>query len=216
MMAIVATFSLPAQALEKPEYSVLYEDGKFEYRLYQPYIVAETEMVGMDDSSEASNEGFRRLFDYISGANSAESKVAMTAPVQQSRIDSSEKIAMTAPVQQFETETGWRVGFMLPGKYSMVNAPVPSDDRVYLRLIPARTMAVVRYSGRWTERNLQKQQARLLQRVEADGLTIQSSLESAFYNPPFMPPFMRRNEIMVEVQGLPESLSDALSANASR
>jgi hypothetical protein len=77
-------------------------------------------------------------------------------------------------------------------------------------------MAVVRYSGRWTERNLQKQQARLLQRVEADGLTIQSSLESAFYNPPFMPPFMRRNEIMVEVQGLPESLSDALSANASR
>ena len=127
-MAIVATFSLPAQALEKPEYSVLYEDGKFEYRLYQPYIVAETEMVGMDDSSDAANEGFRRLFDYISGANSAESKVAMTAPVQQSRIDSSEKIAMTAPVQQFETETGWRVGFMLPGKYSMENAPVPSDD----------------------------------------------------------------------------------------
>ena len=87
-ITLVGTESL---ALEKPEYEVLHEDGKIEYRLYNAYVVAETAVKASDGYSGASNEGFRRLFRYITGANSGETDIAMTAPVQMSMPTSGEK-----------------------------------------------------------------------------------------------------------------------------
>jgi transposase len=199
-----------AAGLEQPEYKILSNEAEVEFRQYQAYS-AETVLESTQDFNKAANEGFRRLFDYISGSNSKQSKIAMTAPVQQSRNGGSsgsgekgEKIAMKAPVQQALTADGWRVSFMLPGKYTLQSAPQPSDERVYLRQIPPRLMAVLRYSGRWNEKNIEKYRSRLLAQLQSSGYTVLSEPESAFYNPPFMPPFMRRNEIMVEVAALPE------------
>ena len=64
-------------------------------------------------------------------------------------------------------------------------------------------MAVLRYSGRWTERNLVKYEQRLRERLQEHGIEVMGVTESAAYNPPFTPPFMRRNEIMVKVEGYP-------------
>ena len=83
-------------AIEEPDFSVITQIDGVEYRQYAPYLLAETLIEGENDRNDAANEGFSRLFKYISGANSVQTKIAMTAPVQQTP---SRKIAMTAPVQ---------------------------------------------------------------------------------------------------------------------
>ena len=202
---ILCCITLNTMALEKPDYEILYEDGNIEYRLYEPYLVAQTE-VSMDDNyNSASNEGFRRLFKYITGSNTSEVDIAMTAPVQMSMDGSGQTIDMTAPVQQIENKNFLQVAFMLPSKFDMKNAPIPTDDRVTIKQIPARIMAVIRYSGRWTEKNRSKYEYRLRENLELHAITAISQTETAAYNPPFTPPFMRRNEIMLEVERYPNS-----------
>jgi len=188
-------------SLEQPDYTVLYKEGDIEYRQYEPYLVSETLIKNTGDYSTAGNEGFRRLFRYISGSNEAQAKIAMTAPVAQT--PSNEKIAMTVPVQQVESAEGWRVAFMLPKQYTLETAPVPTDERVQVKAMPGRLMAVIRYSGRWTDSNFSKNQAALLDAVDGDSIDTIGEFQSALYNPPYTPPFMRRNEVMVEVNRVP-------------
>lgn len=190
-----------AMALEKPKYEVLYEDGNIEYRQYQPHLVAETKVTGQGDRNDAANEGFMRLFKYITGANTAQAKIDMTAPVQQAKL--SENIAMTAPVQQARSNDGWRIAFMLPGKFSLTDAPVPDDDRITIYEVPGRVMAVIRYSGRWTNSNVEKNEAILMQHLTDHAISAVGTIETAAYNAPFTPPFMRRNELMLEVASIP-------------
>jgi len=190
-------------ALEKPEYEVLHADGKIEYRLYSGYVVAETAVKASDGYNGASNEGFRRLFKYITGANAVEADIAMTAPVQMSMPASGEKIDMTAPVQTSMKGEELNVAFMLPSQFSFENAPQPTDTRVVIKKMPARVMAVIRYSGRWTEANREKYAFRLQDYLNQNGVVAISGPESAAYNAPFTPPFMRRNEIMFEIEDYP-------------
>ena len=202
---VLCCITLNTMALEKPDYEILYEEGNIEYRLYEPYLVAQTE-VSMDDNyNSASNEGFRRLFKYITGSNTSEVDIAMTAPVQMSMDGSGQKIDMTAPVQQIENKNFLQVAFMLPSKFDVKNAPIPTDERVTIKQIPARIMAVIRYSGRWTEKNRSKYEYRLRENLKLHAITAISQTETAAYNPPFTPPFMRRNEIMLEVERYPDS-----------
>lgn len=188
-------------SLEQPGYSVVFTDGSIEYRQYEPYLVSETVIEQADSYKAAGNEGFRRLFRYISGGNSGNNKIAMTVPVAQTA--SSEKIAMTAPVQQTESAEGWRVAFMLPTQYTLETAPQPNDKRVSIREVPGRLTAVLRYSGRWTERNYAKQQAALLAALGKEAVTPVGEVQSALYNAPYTPPFLRRNEVLVEIDRLP-------------
>jgi hypothetical protein len=196
-----------AMSLEKPKYEVLDMEGDIEYRQYEPYLVAETVIETGEDYKSAGNEGFRRLFRYISGGNQAQTKIAMTAPVQQA--PEGEKIAMTALVQQTGDTDGWRIAFMLPAKYTLENAPRPTDSRVQIRAVPGRLFAVLRYSGRWTERNFTTRSTELLKAIDAERIEPLGEIRSAFYNPPFTPPFMRRNEVMVAVDRLPASAAVA-------
>lgn len=194
-----------AVGLEKPEYEVVFSDDQIEYRLYDPYVVAETSVEIENSYNNASNKGFRRLLNYISGENTISTKIDMTAPVQMSRNSSATEIAMTAPVQSQANGNELLVAFMLPSEYSFGDAPTPNDPRVSLRIVPSRLMAVIRYSGRWTESNRIRYETRLRESLEAANIEILSNAESAAYNPPFTPPFMRRNEIMLEVATYPRS-----------
>lgn len=182
-------------AIEEPAFAVEARDGAFELRAYAPYVVAETRV----DASfeEAGNVAFQCLFRYIGGHNERRQKIAMTAPVTQAR---GEKIAMTAPVAQVAEGSGYRVAFVLPASYGLDTAPTPLDPAVAIRQVPARLVASWRYTGRWTEANYRENEQHLRERLRARGLAARGEPELARYNPPFMPPFLRRNEIWVPVR----------------
>ena len=190
-----------AMSIEKPKYTVVYSDGDVEYRQYEPYLVAETVIAADEGYSDAGNEGFRRLFRYITGANTSQAKIAMTVPVEQGR--TGEKIAMTAPVEQGSSEAGWTVSFMVPSKYSLDSVPKPTDPRIRIRQVSGELRAVLRYSGRWTSKNFAEKSAALSEALAAANVEQLGDAQIALYNAPFTPPFLRRNEIHVRVDRLP-------------
>lgn len=194
--AVVAVLASPtAMAIEEPGYRVIEQDGSFELREYSPYLVAETRVEA--GFTEAGNIAFRRLFAYISGANTAQAKIQMTAPVTQS---GGEKIAMTAPVSQVPDQGGYRVAFMVPSQYTRETVPTPTDPAVKIREVPARLAACLRYSGRWTEERYLEHEQELHQLIKARGLVENGAPILARYNPPFMPWFLRRNEVLIPVE----------------
>jgi len=191
--AVIITGAVNAMAIEEAAYKVLKTSGKFEIREYVPHILAETIVDG--DLEEAGNKAFRRLFNYISGANRSRAKVAMTAPVSQEK--AGEKISMTAPVVQQRARDKWAVSFTMPASYTLETLPVPDDPQITLRPVPARRMAAVRYSGLWSEKNYLQNRSELEAWIREQGLTAAGDPVWARYNPPFTLWFLRRNEILI-------------------
>ena len=185
-----------AIAVEKAKYAVLEKEGDFEIRQYDPQIVAETFVAS--NLEEAGNEGFRRLYAYISGDNQKKQSISMTAPVGQET--SSEKIAMTAPVSQEKKDDSWRITFLMPAEYTREMLPEPDDERVILAEEPGRLMAAVKYSGTWSEEGYRKNKALLEEYIRTRGLTKAGAAVWARYDPPFMPWFLRRNEVLIPVE----------------
>ena len=185
-------------AIEQPSYTVLkdYGDG-IEMRQYAAYIIAETE-ISAANADQAGNLAFKRLGGYIFGGNRSKQSLAMTAPVSQAK---SEKIAMTAPVSQARKNEGvWLVSFVMPKGYTLETLPVPDDPKVYFKTVPARKVLAIRFSGRWTDASFNQHETELLAALKTHGLKSTGSTWTARYDPPFMPGFMRRNEVMIQVR----------------
>ncbi|RVT50106.1 SOUL family heme-binding protein [Rubrivivax albus] len=196
-LAAITLFALHAvaHAIEEPAYEVLQRHDTFEVRQYAPTVVAEVVVAG--PAEEAGNQGFRLLADYIFGNNRGARKIEMTAPVTQAA--EPVKIAMTAPVTQAPEGSGHAVRFVMPRAYDLDSLPEPVDPRVRLREVPGERYAVIRYSGRWTDENYEAHLARLQQGVQAAGLVTAGSPVYARYDPPWVPWFMRRNEIWLRL-----------------
>jgi effector-binding domain-containing protein len=189
-----------AMAVEEAKYKVLREEDGFELREYEPHILAETTVDG--EFEDAGNEAFGRLFKYISGNNLQQQKVAMTSPVGQE--SSSQTIEMTSPVGQQKQDGKWVVSFMMPAAFTLETTPEPKDPSVSIREVPARLIAAVRYSGFWSEQNYRRNLEKLQDWIAQNRLMTLGEPIWARYNPPFMPWFLRRNEILIPVES-PES-----------
>ena len=177
---------------ETPDYAVAEAVDNIEIRDYAPMLLASVVVSG--ERQEAANKAFRILAGFIFGDNHGDAKVAMTAPVTLSQ---SEKIAMTAPVTQAaERDNQWRVDFMMPSEYTMETLPQPNDARIRIWEIAARRAVAIRFSGRYTDKNIEKHNAALDAFVERRGLKVEGPAEIAYYDAPFKPFFMRRNEII--------------------
>ncbi len=185
-----------AMAIDEPSYEVIRDADGYELRRYAGYCVAETEVVGQQ--ADAGNAGFRILAKYIFGANEAKASIAMTAPVVQA---SSETIPMTAPVMQQRGSGADRyvVAFTMPAKYTLQTLPIPDDARVVLRAVESRVVAVRVYRGGWSLSRYENELELLRQAMTRDALVPIGAPQWARYNSPFSLPFLRRNEIWLQI-----------------
>jgi effector-binding domain-containing protein len=186
--------------VESPQYDVVEVREDYEIRQYPRHIVAEVTVEG--EFKRGMNQGFRTLAAYIFGDNRApgesggSGKIEMTAPVQE-RVT----IAMTAPVQETENEeTGSRVvGFIMPSEYTMESLPKPTNPEIRLVEVPSRTYAVLRFSGFVPEEKAVAMKQKLVELTKTDGLRTTGEPILNQYNPLWTPPFMRRNEVWLEL-----------------
>ncbi len=184
---------------EQQPYTVLETRPGFELRTYPEHLVAEVTVSASFE--DAGSRAFRYLFNYISGANSARQKLAMTSPVVQSGPGT--KIAMTSPVVQQELgdASSHVVAFVLPEGMTAETAPVPTSGEVRIRTVPASVAAALTYRGRWTEDSYRRHVAELREAVAVAGLTAVGEPRLARFDPPYKPAFMRRNEVVLDVAG---------------
>lgn len=181
---------------EQPGYRLILADGRFEVRQYPALLVAETIQKGSREG--ALNRGFRELAGYIFAKSRGRARIAMTAPMIQDR----GKIAMTAPVIQDEAgQDRWRTRFIMPPQYSRAALPEPAEG-VTISEIPSRRIAALQFSGSAGDTALAARESELRYWIAVRRLEAVGEAEYAFYNSPFIPPFLRRNEIFIPVAGI--------------
>ena len=195
LILVVGVLAGPVMSnVEKPDYKVIQSEQNIEIRQYEPMIIAEVEVDGKRE--DAIRDGFRLIADYIFGNNTVEQNISMTAPVQQKE---NQKIAMTSPVQQQLAGKSWQISFVMPSKYNMDSLPVPNNNRVRLKKILTKKFVVIEFSGSNSNENVIGHENQLMNYIEANQINIIGSPKYAFYNAPWTLPFLRRNEVMIEI-----------------
>jgi hypothetical protein len=168
-----------AHSIEEPTYETVEKLGQVEIRHYEPVIQAVTTL----NSKRSSGSGFQRLAGFIFGGNQQEQSIAMTAPVQ-------ETLGVAEP----------EMAFTMPREYAMEDLPRPNSASVRLNEVPGRTVAVIRFSGWATEGKINRMRSKLDQVLNQHEIPVTGEWSLNQYNPPWTPPFLRRNEIWVEVE----------------
>jgi hypothetical protein len=209
LAAMSSVASTAVHATEEPKYRIVQSHEVFEVRQYEPYTVAEVVVPGPAD--KAGNQGFSILAAYIFGKNKGATKMEMTARVRQTPAPM--KLPMTAPVTQSATPSGFLVQFVMPRAFTMATLPEPTDPRIVLREVGRRRHAVIRYSGSSGQANYNKHLDQLRSAVERAAIATHGEPVFSRYDAPYVPPFLRRNEIWLEAtQASPaHSLSDPLA-----
>lgn len=187
--------------VEQADYTVLKKMDSYEIREYPAHIVAQTTVKGSFE--ESMGNGFSIVAGYIFGGNTKKKTIAMTSPVVvQERVDpeSSEKITMTAPVVATTKGDSQTISFVMPKSYTLETLPTPTDSRVKIVSIPAKKYAVMRFSWYRSDARIKAMQDKLLSTLASDGIKVTGPVAYAGYNAPGTPPWMTRNEVLVEVQ----------------
>lgn len=166
--------------VEQPSYALVEAEGAVEIRDYPALVVAEVERTG--SRGEAVRAGFGPLAGYIFA-----------------RERGGEKIAMTAPVTQRQAGEAWAVRFIMPSEYRLEDLPVPAGAEVALRPLPPMRRAAIRFSGRADDALIAAEEAKLRAFLAARGLEPEGPPEYAYYNDPWTPGFLRRNEVLFDL-----------------
>ena len=167
---------------ESAEYVVVESDGSFEIRDYPDLMLASTES---DMDAQGRDGGFMRLFRYISGDNRNEQKIAMTTPVFMSDAGKDDVGTM---------------GFVMPKAVAESGVPQPAAEGVDVRKRPGGRYAVIRFAGRLNRAKATEKEAELRRWLDAKGIDSEPGFEAAGYDPPFTPPPLRRNEVLVRLK----------------
>jgi DNA gyrase inhibitor GyrI len=176
----IAGYRTSRAAYETAPYKVVRADGKFELRDYPALTVVETPMVC---SASGANNGFMRLFRFITGQNEAKQQIAMTTPVFMSGNDSNATMA-----------------FVMPATWKASEVPKPADGAVTVRELEAGRFAVLRFSGGRNAQNEAEAALRLRTWMAAQGLKAVSAPVYGYFDPPWTPSFLRRNEVMLRAE----------------
>lgn len=165
-------------------YEITGTAGEIEFRTYPSLVLATVESAG-DDS------GFNLLFGYISGNNTPRQTISMTAPVI-----TATKIPMTAPV----VSDARTMSFVMPPGKNLDEVPEPLDDRVRIVPVPEREVAVIRFRGTASQEEVTAIEARLREGLDEAGVEPVGEAFLMRYNPPWVPGFLRRNEVGIEIR----------------
>jgi DNA gyrase inhibitor GyrI len=170
----ILTLSSQTMAYEEANYEVVKENKEYEIRKYSDRLVIETNSI--------EGNGFRKLFNYISGNN-----------------EKNQEIKMTVPVTQEIKNGNMTMQFYLPLKFNKDNAPKPSNSDIKILTIEGGYYAVIEYSGRSSDKNFLKNKDILEKLLIEDNITILSPPIRASYNSPFTLPMLKRNEVMYRI-----------------
>jgi hypothetical protein len=181
---------------ESPKYSVIRKENEIEIRQYPGIIQAEVDVTARDYRT-AIQKGFNVLAGYIFGNNAARQKIEMTAPVQASR---SEKIAMTVPVT-VRGDDQFTVAFIMPSAFTLETLPIPGDASIRFNPIPPQRTAAIRFSGYFNPQTIRRNRERLSQWLKRQALETEGDFIIAGYNPPWVPGFLARNEVLIGLKG---------------
>jgi hypothetical protein len=171
--------------VEQPKYTLHSQDGLIEIRDYPALVVAEVTRRG--DRNSAVRAGFSPLAAYIFAKNRSGDSISMTAPVTQERQTNG------AP------SDSWIVRFIMPSKYTLGMLPKTVGDDVRLVDVAPARRAAIRFSGVATDALIAAQETRLRTWLNARGMNIIGEPTYAYYNDPFTPGPLRRNEVMFDV-----------------
>lgn len=166
-------------AYETARYEVVSGDGEVELRRYTPMVVATTAI-----APDERNNGFGRLFRFISGENEANQKIAMTTPVFMPSDADAKPVTMQ---------------FVLPAEIEKAGAPKPTGSAVGLESRPGGLFAAIRFHGYGSQKKQQKALDTLAAWIKTTGRTAKGDPIFAYYDPPWTPEFMRRNEVLIEI-----------------
>ena len=162
-------------ANEEAKYDVVKSNETYEIRKYSDRLAVQA-------LNTNENNSFRKLFNYISGDN-----------------ETNEEIKMTIPVTQMVKKGNMTMQFYLPSKFNKDNVPIPSSSDVEIVIIEEGYYAVIRYSGRASNKNFIKHKEILENELKKDNISISGSAIKASYNSPFTLPMLKRNEAMFKV-----------------
>lgn len=181
---------------EEAAYSVLYDKDNIQIRQYEELLIAQTQTNG--NYEESSSSGFALLAGYIFGENQSQEKIEMTTPVLKK--NQSEKIAMTAPVYQQANNDTWTMTFVLPSKYTLETIPAPLNKNIEIKMVPAKKVATIRYTGFINTKKIEDHAAQLRSWLDSNKYTSLSEPYSAGFDPPWTIPLMRRNEVHIVIE----------------
>ena len=162
-------------AYEEATYNIVYQNDVYEIRNYGERLAIQANYTKQEGA-------FRKLFNYISGAN-----------------NNSEKIKMTVPVTQPIKDNELFMQFYLPSKYNKETTPIPTNSDIEITTIKEGYFAVIKFSGRSSDKNFEKHNKILKQKLLEDKISIKGLAIKASYNSPFTLPPFRRNEVMFNV-----------------
>ena len=183
LMALFFIPFLSCTGYEEPDYKVLEKESMIEIREYPSLILAEVR--GDGEEKATRDEGFRALFQYITGANEQSQEIKMTAPVFQSQLGDNQ----------------WSMSFVIPKKWEWKKIPQPKNKNILLRKLESQEMAVISFKGRGRDKNFSKHQKILENYLKEKNKNYnEEKAIYAFYNPPWTPWFMKRHEVLFVIE----------------
>lgn len=181
--------------VQAADYEIVARSGDVEFRRYPAQSIIQANIGDAGDFEKSGNHGFRLLAGYIRGENDIRADLSVSAPVMQS-----------------STHLQFVLSIRGPGD----TLPRPTSSSIEVRQLPQRVVAALRYGGDWSETRFRRHAERLLDALALDGISVLGEPRFARYNPPFIPGFARRNEVLVTVSGLPTASAAAQIASHSR
>lgn len=157
---------------ERPPYKVIESlSSNVEIRQYE-------EQTWISTAYASDNASFPVLGSYIFGQNVDGAQIAMTAPVI----------------------TDQRMSFILPTNMSKVDAPAPAGQAIEFTTVPARQLATLSFSWLTPPDRVARKTTELMNALQASGIRPADQPFLMRYNDPWTPPFLRRNEVAVEIR----------------